>query len=257
MVMPQMYPGTIIAGRKRTPILKIYERLSQVYDLEWGNFSKRYVDLITQILNQRRITKAKILDLACGTGILAVELARLGHVVHGIDISPEMIERARSRSVDMPSVSFQVGDMRNFELAEQFHLCTCTFDSINYLLKPDEIKQMFFHVARVLERSGMFVFDSNTEQLYMNRHHGTHPRKLGGESFVQKCIYDSKKKEAMTGFEFSDGTTEVHIQRPYELAELEPLLLQAGMGIIDTFGGFDRRQYNSQTERLFCIAEKQ
>jgi len=228
-----------------------------VYDLEWGNFSKRYVGLITQLLDHHRIARAKILDLACGTGVLAVELARRGHVVHGIDISPEMIARTRSRSVDMPGVSFQVGDMGSFDLAEQFPLCICTFDSINYLLKPDEIKQIFFHVAKTLERSGMFVFDSNTEQLYINRHQGTHPRELGGESFVQKCIYDSKKKEAMTVFEFSDGTTEVHIQRPYELVELEPLLLGAGMGIIDTFGGFDRRPYNSQTEGLFCIAEKQ
>jgi SAM-dependent methyltransferase len=237
--------------------LKNYERLSRVYDLEWGDFSKRYVDLINQLLEERSILRERILDLACGTGVLALELARMGHQVHGIDISPEMIERAKDRSVDMPGVSFQVGDMRNFELAERFHICTCTFDSINYLLEADEVKQMFCHVAKALERSGVFVFDSNTEQLYINRHKGTHPRELGDESFVQKCIYDSAKKEAKTVFEFSDGTTEVHIQRPYELGELEPLLGEAGLSIIDTFGGYDRRPYDPKTERLFCIAGKQ
>jgi 16S rRNA G1207 methylase RsmC len=54
-------------------VLKNYQRLSRVYDLEWGNFSKRYVDLITQLLDQRCITRGKILDLACGTGVMAAE----------------------------------------------------------------------------------------------------------------------------------------------------------------------------------------
>jgi SAM-dependent methyltransferase len=237
--------------------LKNYERLSRVYDLEWGRFSQQFLGLISELLSERSLARARILDVACGTGTLAVELAGLGHSVYGIDISPQMIQKARSKMFALDDVSFEVQDMRTFSVRGRFDLVTCAFDSINYLLKADEVKQMFFCVAKLLERAGMFVFDSNTERLYINRHQGAHPRKLGGESFVQKCLYDSKKKEAMTVFEFSDGATEVHNQRPYELTELEPLLLEAGMRIIDTFDGFDRRPYNSQTERLFCIAEKQ
>jgi 16S rRNA G1207 methylase RsmC len=44
-----------------------------VYALEWGGFSRRYVDLITQLLDRRRIARGKILDLACGTGVMAAE----------------------------------------------------------------------------------------------------------------------------------------------------------------------------------------
>ena len=237
--------------------MEIYERLSQVYDLDWGEFSKQYVGLINQLLDERGIAQAKILDLACGTGTLAVKLANRGHYVYGIDISPQMIEIAQSKSMGSSNVSFEVQDMTFFAVEDRFDLATCTFDSINYLLDIDGVKAMFYRLATALHKSGLFVFDSNTDRLYVNRHKGTHKRELGGESFVQKCSYDSIKKEATTVFEFSDGTIEVHKQRPYNLVELEPLLADAGLRVVDTFASFDKRPYNSESERLICIAEKE
>ncbi len=237
--------------------MEIYERLSQVYDLDWGKFSEQYVSLINQLLDKRGIAQARILDLACGTGTLAVELANRGHYVYGIDISPQMIEIAQSKSMGLSNVSFEVQDMTLFAVEDKFDLATCTFDSLNYLLDTDGVKAMFYRITNVLHKSGLFVFDSNTDRLYTNRHKGTHKRELGGESFVQKCSYDSIKKEATTVFEFSDGTIEVHKQRPYNLVELEPLLADAGLRVVDTFAGFDKRPYNSESERLICIAEKE
>jgi len=237
--------------------MEIYERLSQVYDLDWGEFSKQYVSLINQLLDGRGIAQARILDLACGTGTLAVELANRGHYVYGIDISPQMIEKAKSKSIVSSNVSFEVQDMTFFAVEDKFDLATCTFDSINYLLDPNGVKAMFYRLVTALHKSGLFVFDSNTDPLYTNRHKGTHKHDLGGESFVQKCSYDSIKKEATTVFEFSDGTIEVHKQRPYNLVELEPLLADAGLRVVDTFAGFDKRPYNSESERLICIAEKE
>ena len=68
-------------------MLEPYERLSRVYDAGWGDFSIQYVDWINELLRQRGIQQGKIFDIACGTGILAIELARCGHKVCGIDIS--------------------------------------------------------------------------------------------------------------------------------------------------------------------------
>ena len=139
--------------------MKIYERLSQVYDLDWGKFAMQYVNLINQIFNERGITQARILDLACGTGTLAVELADCGHSVHGIDISPQMIEIAKSKSMGLSNVSFEVQDMTQFCVKEKFELATCAFDSINYLLDIDSVKAMFFRATTALHESGLFVFD--------------------------------------------------------------------------------------------------
>jgi SAM-dependent methyltransferase len=238
-------------------VMDIYTRLSQVYDLEWGKFSLKYVGLIGELIDSYNIAQARILDLACGTGVLAIELAKIGHQVHGIDISPQMIEKAQSKSLGLSNVTFQVMDMRSLALEGKFDLCMCTFDSINYLLEIDDLKEVFCRIAGALKQFGLFIFDSNTDRLYRNRHKGIHHHKLGGVSFVQKCIYDPSKKKAQTVFEFSDGATEVHRQRPYGLTQLKLLLVDAGMRVVETFGDFDKRPYDSETERLFCIAEKE
>lgn len=236
--------------------LKIYERLSQVYDFDWGKFSEKYLSLIAELLEERGIKRARILDLACGTGTLAVELAKLGHHVHGIDISPEMIEKANSKSAGLANLTFEVQDMTGFSVGDRFDLVTYTFDSINYLVTPDSVEQTFCRVAGALRKSGLFIFDSNTDRLYRNRHKGTQPRELGGESFVQKCIYDEEIMEAKTIFEFSDGAVEIHTQRPYDLLELKPLLSEAGLQVIHTFADFDKKPFDSGSERLICVAQR-
>lgn len=237
--------------------MKIYERLSQVYDLGWGQFALQYVSLISQLLDERGVKPARILDLACGTGILAVELANRGHLVHGIDISPEMIKIAKSKSVGLSNLSFDVQDMTQFCVKGEFDLVMCTFDSVNYLLNIDDVRKMLYRVAGALRESGILVFDSNTNQLYANARKEAQERELGGEYFVQKVGYEPTKKEATIIFEFSDGTMEVHKQRPYDLAELEPILACAGLRVVHMFSGFDKEPYSPGSERLICVAERE
>jgi 2-polyprenyl-3-methyl-5-hydroxy-6-metoxy-1,4-benzoquinol methylase len=212
--------------------------------------------MIDELLKERKITHGRILDVACGTGVLALELANKGHLVHGIDICPEMIEAAKLKSASNTNVSFEVQDMRRFTVQQKSDLIACTFDSLNYLLDIEDVKAMVNRVARALEENGLFVFDSNTEHLYLNRHKEVRSRQLGDETFVQKLEYETKNKIATTIFEFSDGTIEVHKQRPHSLAELNKILDDANFKAIDTFSGFDGKAYTSESERLICIAKK-
>ena len=82
----------------------IFERLSTVYDVDWGKWPRRYIPLIQAVLRELDIARARVLDLACGTGTLALELAKLGHEVLGVDISPKMIgyaeDQRRQRGLD-------------------------------------------------------------------------------------------------------------------------------------------------------------
>lgn len=236
--------------------MKTYSRLSQVYDLGWGDFSKQYVGLVNGLLQERSITRARILDLACGTGTLAIELAHSGHFVHGLDISPEMIDIAQSKSSRLLNVSFEVADMTRFQVEGKFDLVSCTFDSINYLMRTSDLRAMLSRVARSLNHAGLFVFDSNTRRLYRSYQRERLKRELGGQSFIQYCTYDPIKNKAMVEFTFSDGTLEVHKQRPYELRELKPLLSAAGLNMVRVFSWFDSQPYSSKTEKLFCVAEK-
>lgn len=237
-------------------MIKPYERLSEVYDSGWSDFPLQYVDWINRLLAERGITKGKILDLACGTGALAVALAHQGHMVRGVDISVEMIDRARAKSAGLSNISFDVQDMVRFRAVEKFHLVACTFDSINYLRRLSEVRRMFSGVAAALDDSGLFIFDSNTRILYQSHSNETIKRELDGQKFIQYSRYDSSRNEAITAFSFSDGTYEMHRQRPYNCDELYPLLLAAGFRIVHLFSWFDEFPYSSETAKLFCISEK-
>jgi SAM-dependent methyltransferase len=65
------------------------------------------------LLDRLPPASARVADLGCGTGTLSVLLAEEGYDVHGLDLSPEMISRARTKAAANPargSVTFDVGD---------------------------------------------------------------------------------------------------------------------------------------------------
>jgi len=239
-----------------SPLLRTYERLSRVYDFQWTRVAYRYVDLVRSAAEKRGLVSARILDLACGTGILATSLAGEGHSVLGIDVSPEMIDVARAKAGDLSNVEFRVQNMADREVSEAYDIVTCTFNSINYLTTAEQMIRMFGGVASALKENGVFLFDSNTERLYENHHSGTDEHIFDGEHVHQELTYDPVNLEARTVFCFSDGSFELHRQRPYDLRALEPLMNHSGLTILEIYGGFNGEPYESDSERLFCVAEK-
>ena len=237
-------------------MLENYERLSRVYDLDWNDFSPKYVSIIKKILEKQGTVRAKILDLACGTGILAAILAENGHFIRGIDISPQMIEIARNKSAGFHDTGFQVQDMTKFRAGDGFDLVTCIFDSINYVLDPVALDSMFSHVYSALKSSGYFLFDSNTHREYKKYREVRLARVLGKERFTQTFTYDKSKREATTTFEFADGAVEVHKQRPYGLSVLKQLLKKAGFKISHIFSVSEKIKYAISPGRVICLAQK-
>jgi predicted TPR repeat methyltransferase len=237
-------------------VLVNYERLSRVYDLDWSDFSPKYTELIKRILDDNGIAQAKILDLACGTGILAKILSNNGHQVHGIDISPQMIEIARKKSTGLPDTAFQVQNMTKFFIDKRFDLITCVFDSINYVLDPSALRSMFTRVHSALNKHGFFLFDSNTHSEYKKYHETGLARVLGEERFTQSFTYDRRKRNAATIFEFLDGAVEVHNQRPYDRADLKPFLKKAGFKKKRFLSLTERRKHGISRGRLVCLAQK-
>ena len=236
--------------------LRSYERLSRVFDLDWGDFSIQYVGIIQELFKERHIDHARILDLACGTGTLLIALAKRGYACFGIDQSPEMIAIAKEKARGHSDISFEIQDMQNLQLRKRFDLVTCTFDSLNYLTDMNSVKRMFMSAAAVLDIGGLFVFDSNTKPMYRNNDGFAHAFEFSKVRLIQSMHFDAKNNIAETVFEFEDGNREIHIQRPYSLKELKPLLRRTGFSTVSTYGGFKGRKYNRNSERLICVAER-
>jgi len=142
----------------------IYAEFARFYtEGPYPEFSRRMAELLPVVLERFEAKPKAILDLACGEGTFAVELAKRGYQVTGVDLSPEMLRFARERAKEARvEVQFIEQDMRSLSLEERFDLVTCWYDSLNYLLSHDDLVKTFSNVAQVLTAGGLFVFDMNT-----------------------------------------------------------------------------------------------
>ena len=104
-----------------------------------------------------------MLDLACGTGTLALMQAEAGWEVTGLDASPAMLREARRKQAAAGvRAHFVQGDMRDFVLAQPVDLVTCFYDSVNYLLHEDEFLACLQAVSRALRPGALCCFDLAT-----------------------------------------------------------------------------------------------
>ncbi len=97
--------------------------------------------------------KSKVLDLACGQGVFCRYLSKKGFSVHGVDVSKELLECARSRSDKL--IKYTLADAAEEELLNE-----SSFDAVVCLLALQNIEKLesvFINVSRRLNPGGKFV----------------------------------------------------------------------------------------------------
>jgi SAM-dependent methyltransferase len=119
-----------------------------------------YVDaLVRGVLPAAR----SLLELGCGTGGHAMELARLGYRVHGVDLSSGMVERAQQRrlaSTELDSrLSFEQGDVRSVRIGRDFDAVISLFHVISYQTTNADLAAAFATARAHLKPGGVFAFD--------------------------------------------------------------------------------------------------
>ena len=100
------------------------------------------------------------MELACGTGALAVEFAKAGFDVTGLDLSEEMLMIAcqRAEQEDTP-IQLVEGDMLDLTDVGTYEAITCYSDSICYMEDEQSVQQVFDGVYNSLRDDGVFMFD--------------------------------------------------------------------------------------------------
>ncbi len=100
----------------------------------------------------------RVLEPACGSGRLVLELARRGHEVTGFDLNAAMLARARERlSARSLRARVEHGDMRSFRFEGRFELAHCLVSTFKYLLDEDSARGHLECVARHLVPGGLYV----------------------------------------------------------------------------------------------------
>ncbi|MBO8175329.1 MAG: class I SAM-dependent methyltransferase [Thermococcus sp.] len=142
---------------------ELYTVLAEYYDAIYRHRVERVreeIDFVEEIFkNDAKREIKKVLDLACGTGIPTVELARRGYEVTGLDLHEEMLTVAKKKAErEGLNIEFIHGDALDIDFEEEFDAVTMFFSSIMYF-DENAIKQLFNSVIKALKSGGVFVAD--------------------------------------------------------------------------------------------------
>lgn len=99
---------------------------------------------------------AEILDMGCGAGFLANDLALAEHKVTGIDLSTSSLKVAESRD-RTHSVKYQVGDVYKVPFAQESFDVVCAMDLLEHVSDP---RKVLAEATRVLRPGGLFFFNT-------------------------------------------------------------------------------------------------
>lgn len=210
----------------------------------------------------------EILDCACGTGNLSFELAKMGFKVTGIDLSQPMIEQAKIKTAlaahnDVAPQFFQA-NLSDFSLNRQFDSATCLYDSLNYIVDNEGIRNAFSCIRRHVRPGGIFVFDFNSVWAFEANLFSQSSRKPSNPlQYDWKARFDEKTRICTVNMHFkrknADGSFleffETHRERAYTITEIETFLSQTDWRLLHTFDAYTLNRPHTRSERWFFVAQ--
>jgi len=204
---------------------------------------------------------ARILDLCCGPGRHAVELAKRGFDVVGLDINVRYIDLARQLAeLEGVRAAFLTGDMRAIPFEGHFDLIINVGTSFGFFDSDAENARAIQAVARALKPQGVFLLEMGNREYYLQHFHAKDWRRLDDGRFtVIQRDFDYERGRIVVAFETVGGAQVErwsHSWRAYTLAEMAGMLEQAGMVLSSTYGGWDRSAYGVDSPRLVLVSER-
>ncbi|MFL5330948.1 MAG: class I SAM-dependent DNA methyltransferase [Gemmataceae bacterium] len=124
------------------------------YDASLENTPLLQADLA--FVRERLPTPCRVIDLGCGTGRLAVPLARDGHDVVGVDLSVPMLQAARAKRTTAKLACANIVDLGGFRDA-QFDAAICMFSTLGMIAGQAERVRVLREAHRLLKPSGLFL----------------------------------------------------------------------------------------------------
>lgn len=145
-------------------VQQFYDDLSQYYDLI---FTDWHASVMLQGKTLHNIIKAQlgkestyILDCSCGIGTQSIGLAKQGHMVQGIDLSPAAIKRAKEEAVSFGvHVDFLTGDFRYLErsILKTYDVVLSCDNALPHLLTDDDLLTAAKSMWERLTPGGLFL----------------------------------------------------------------------------------------------------
>lgn len=220
-----------------------------------------------------------VLDIACGTGRVAIPLAKQGIKVVGLDISTPMLDVAREKSQGVSNIKLVEGDMRSFDLGERFGLIMIPGHAFQNLVEIEDQVICLRSIARHLEENGILIIHLDHQSMswlgdLVGKKKGVfeeagsfiHPwtgykiqtyRSWSYEPSTQTAIVQTLWEEVDEEGNISDrwesGPVRLHCVFRFEM---EHLLALTGYQVEALYGNFLREQLTDQSEEMIWVATR-
>lgn len=215
----------------------------------------------------------RVLELGCGTGRIAMPLARAGVDVVGIDRSSEMLDRARRRarrSTHGHRVTLVRGDIRHLPFPDaSFGLVMAPYGILQSLLRERDLGRTLEAVARVLEPGGTFGLELVADlPAWEECDRRTTLRGRRASNGARVTLIESvrqDRKRGLTHFdqEFVERRGRVTRRRTFSLAfrtlsvpQMTVRLRRAGLEIAAVLGDYDGGPWDLRAEAWILLAQK-
>ncbi len=217
-----------------------------------------------------------ILIVGSGTGRVVLHLAQEGYDVHGIEIEPTMLDRARRKIAGMPhlrdKITLHEGDALTIPLDEQFKLAIIPYNTLMHFFQNDGDRRLITRLREWVAAGGGLVIDlpnageafaaPDTEAVTLER---TFLELESGHLVMQQSVSRIDRVEQLMEVSWiydeigEDGalsrTVVPVLIRYYFYAELRLLLELCGFAVEEVFGDFDRSSFEDGVPRMIVIAK--
>jgi SAM-dependent methyltransferase len=206
-----------------------------------------------------------VLDLACGTGNLTLELAKLGYTVQGLDASAELLRLAvQKTAVASLPIHYLQHDMSEPYPVEPVEVMICFYTALNYLTSLELLQKCFECVAASLKPGGLFMFDQFTPAKMRRLFTGMDGGDVDNLFVVTKADFDEAGQilNEVTYFQleangYYSRYEEKHYMRIHSFEEIEAALSQAGLRLLEKLEMYPAElSYRGFREGFWFVAQK-
>ncbi|MDH5691816.1 MAG: class I SAM-dependent methyltransferase [Gammaproteobacteria bacterium] len=231
---------------------EVFDDYANYYDMLYQDKDyKAESEFVSKLIHSYSPNSKCIIELGCGTGIHAINLAKQGYSVHGVDLSQTMLDLAEKRrleNVDAIEGNFthELADIQKFTPSEKYDVAISLFHVMGYQTTNEGFSSAIANARNSLKEDGILIFDfwygpavltikpsSRTKQ-YENRImsvvRSARPRILENENVVEvEYVIDITDKVAPGN---ERQLRELHRMRYFFLPELSYMLNSLGLEII-------------------------
>ena len=194
----------------------------------------------------------RALELAIGTGRIAVPLTELGVEVDGIELSAAMVEVLEAKGCDL---DVWVGDMATVETGRTYGLVYLVFNTIFNLLTQDEQVACFENAARHLDEDGVFVVEAAVPSAWLPSDSYARPERVEADAVtLDVCSLRpgdaGARREPRAHRRVRRPTSRPISCRLAWPAELDLMARLAGLRLVERWGGWQRQPYTGRDQHV-------